>query len=128
MFFNLALTFYLQANNPIKQQIPNAAISVATMVAPTGVSARMEIINPIRAHTTERAPEKIVTFLKLLKIRIAESAGKIISAETSSEPTSFIATTMITAIITAISRLYAFTLLPTALAKFSSKVTAKILL
>ena len=60
--------------------------------------------------------------------RIAESAGKITSAEISKDPTSFIASTIITAVITAISRLYVPALTPVARAKLSSKVTANILL
>ena len=59
---------------------------------------------------------------------MADSAGKITSAEISSEPTRFIASTMTTATMTAISRLYRSAFVPTALAKSSSKVTAKILL
>ena len=47
----------------------------------------------------------IGTLRKLLNIRIADSAGKITSAEISSEPTRFIARTMITATTIAISRL-----------------------
>ena len=48
--------------------------------------------------------------------------------EMRSEPTRFIASTMITAIIMAITRLYTGTCVPIAWAKASSKVTAKILL
>ena len=61
-------------------------------------------------------------------MRMADSAGKITSAEISSEPTRFIASTITTAMMMAISRLYRSAFVPTALAKFSSKVTAKILL
>ena len=59
---------------------------------------------------------------------IADKAGKITRAEISSDPTRFIASTIITAIITAIKRLYLLVLVPVADAKFSSKVTANILL
>ena len=103
-------------------------MSAATIVEPTGVPDMIDIKIPIRVHTTDSTAEHIVTDLKLLKIRIAESAGKIIRAEIKSEPTKFIARTIITAIITAISRLYALDFVPTALAKLSSNVTAKILL
>jgi len=48
------------------------------MVEPTGVPARIEARSPTTVHTTEKAAEKIITDLKLLKSRIAESAGKII--------------------------------------------------
>lgn len=95
------------------------------MVEPTGVPARIEARSPTTVHTTENAAEKIITDLKLLKSRIAESAGKIINAEIRSEPTRFIASTIITAMVTAIKKLYAPTFIPVALAKLSSKVTAK---
>ena len=103
-------------------------MSAATIVLPTGVLARIEITRPATAHKTEIIAEQIVTDLKLLKMRIAERAGKITSAEMSREPTRFIASTIITAIIMAITRLYTGTCVPIACAKASSKVTAKILL
>ena len=105
-----------------------AATSTATMVEPTGVPARMDMSMPAMAHTTENMAENTVTDLKLLKMRIAESAGKMIRADISSEPTRFMASTMITAMMTAIRRLYLSALTPVALAKLSSKVTANILL
>ena len=75
------------------------------MVEPTGVPAKMEMIIPARAHTMDDIAENTVTLLKLLKILIAESAGKIISAEIKSEPTRFMARTIMTAITVAIKRL-----------------------
>ena len=48
------------------------------------------------------------------------------SAEMSSDPTRFIASTMMTATVIAIRRLYRPASVPEARAKFSSKVTAKI--
>ena len=100
------------------------------MVEPTGVpfGAMIEIIMPRAAHTTDRQAEQIVTDLKLLKTLIADSAGKITRAEISSDPTRFIARTMMTAIMIAIIRLYTPDFVPVALAKFSSNVTEKILL
>ena len=83
---------------------------------------------PFSAHKTESTAAQIVTLRKLLNIRIADSAGKITSAEISSEPTRFIANTMMTATMIAIKRLYRPAFVPVALAKSSSKVTAKILL
>ena len=112
----------------MRQHIPKAAASTATMVEPTGVPARIDIMIPEKAHTTERIAAHTVTFKKLLNMLIADKAGKITRAEISSDPTRFIASTMITAMITAIRRLYPLTLVPTALAKLSSKVTANILL
>ena len=85
--------------------IKNAARSAATIVLPTGVPARMEIKRPATEQTTETTAEQRVTERKLLNKRIAERAGKITRAEIKSEPTRFIASTMITAIIIAITRL-----------------------
>ena len=75
------------------------------MVDPVGVPARMEISRPARAQHTESTAEQTVTERKLLKTRMADMAGKIIRAEISRDPTRFIASTMITAITVAISRL-----------------------
>ena len=65
----------------------------------------MEISRPASAQHTESTAEQIVTERKLLKSRMADMAGKIIRAEISRDPTRFIASTMITAITVAISRL-----------------------
>ena len=113
---------------PIRVNAPNAAISATTIVAPTGVLNRIEAIIPQNAQTTEMQAEHSVTDLKLLNTRIADRAGKITSAEISSEPTSVMATTMTTAMMTAMIRFIRLTLVPVARAKLSSKVTAKILL
>ena len=83
----------------------NAPKSAVTIVAPTGVEHNIESIIPVPAHNTDIIAEHIVTLRKLLNILIAESAGNIISADISSEPTRFIAITMIIAVIIAISRL-----------------------
>ena len=103
-------------------------ISVATIVDPTGVPISMERMIPKNAQNTESIAEKTVTLLNVLNILMDESAGKITSAEMRSDPTRFIASTMMTAMITAIRRLYASALVPTLLANVSSKVTANILL
>ena len=100
----------------------------ATMVEPTGVEKRIESRMPVTAQTTEMTAEEITALLKLLKMRIEASAGKIISAEMRSEPTRFIARTIMIAVMTAMSRLYKSAFAPVAFAKVSSKVTAKILL
>ena len=114
-------------NNEMMQNIRNTAISAATIVEPTGVPESIEMKMPEPAHTTETMAEQIITLLKLLNTRIADRAGKMMSAEISSEPTRFIASTMINAVIIAITRLYTFALTPDALTKFSSNVTANIL-
>jgi hypothetical protein len=80
-----------------------AAIFIITIVEPTGVPATMDKSNPIMAHTTERRQAKIVTFLKLLKICIDETAGKIIRAEIKRVPTRFMARTMIRAVTIAMT-------------------------
>ena len=84
----------------------NAAASTATIVDPTGVPANMEMMIPKKAHMTDNSAEHIVTLLKLLNIRMADIAGNMISAEIRSDPTRFMARTMMTAITIAIIRLY----------------------
>ena len=91
--------------SPMSQQIPKTTTSTATIVEPTGVPVRMDISMPAREDTTDRIAESIVTCLKLRKILIADRAGKITSADMSNDPTRFIASTMITAMMTAIRRL-----------------------
>ena len=98
------------------------------IVAPTGVPNIIETIIPIKAHIIEMIAEEIVTDLKLLKTLIEQSAGNIIRAETKSEPTRFIATTITIAIIVASIVLNKSIFVPQATAKFSSNVTANILL
>ena len=88
----------------------------------------MAIRMPVTAQKTEKPQAKIVTILKLLKISIEETAGKIISAEISKVPTRFIARTIITAITDARTIFMSFVLMPHAKEKSSSKVMAKILL
>ena len=90
---------------PTTVQIKNTTKSVATIVEPTGVPAKIEIKSPITEQITEKQAEQIVTDLKLLKILMALRAGKITKAEINKEPTRFIAKTIIIAIITAITRL-----------------------
>ena len=98
------------------------------MVEPTGVPARMAMRIPKAAQTVDSTAEHMVTERKLLKTLMAERAGKITRAEIKRDPTRFIARTITTATVTAISRLYRSAAVPRALAKLSSKVTAKILL
>lgn len=99
------------------QQIPKTIMFEITIVGPTGVPFKTAAIKPKSAQNTEIIAEKIVTFLKLLKIRIALIAGKITRAEIKSEPTRFIERTIIIAITTAITVLYAFEFKPDALEK-----------
>ena len=98
------------------------------MVEPTGVPAKIEIIIPIKALQVESMAEQRVTEKNDLHTLIADKAGKITKAEIRSEPTKFIANTIITAIITAIHILKSFTFSPLALEKSSSNVTANSLL
>ena len=76
-------------------------IFVVTIVGPIGAEIKSAIIIPKNAHITEIIAEQITTALKFLKTRIADSAGKIISAEINKEPTRFIARTIIIAIVIA---------------------------
>ena len=96
------------------------------MVGPTGVEKMIAERIPMIAQVIEIIVERITTRLNVRHIRIEESAGNITSAEMSSEPTRFIARTIITAVTTAMSRLYSEARIPEALAKSSSKVTANI--
>ena len=98
------------------------------MVEPTGVPANMDTNMPKVEQIMENITEQIITDLKLLNIRIADRAGNIIRAEVRSEPTKFIARTITSAVTMAIIILYCPALIPVAVAKLSSKVTANILL
>ena len=89
-------------------------MSIATMVAPVGVEAIIEITIPVTEQKTEIIAEQKTTDRKLLNTRMAESDGKIIRADVSRDPTRFIARTMITDVIMAIIRLYALALVPVA--------------
>ena len=81
------------------------AASTVTIVAPTGVPPRIDMNIPVKAATIDIITEQIVTDLKLPNTHIADRAGKMISADISSEPTRFMPKTMITAMIMAIIRL-----------------------
>ena len=65
----------------------------------------MALIIPTIAQSTEMNAEHITTDLKVRATLIADRAGNISSAEMSSEPTRFIARTIIIAVITAMKRL-----------------------
>ena len=96
---------YAFLNFPAIAKIMKMIMSAATIVAPTGVSARTETRMPASEHPTEITEAQIVTLLKLLKTRIAESAGKMMRAEIRSAPTRFIAITITTAVRIASDRL-----------------------
>ncbi len=83
-------------------QIINPKMSIATIVEPTGVPDKIAMINPLAVQNTEIKAEQRVTLLKLLKILMAERAGKITKAEISREPTRFMAKTIIIAVMIAI--------------------------
>ena len=97
--------FLFVIKNPINEKIRKHDKSIPTIVEPTGVPPTTEINKPEAEQTTEIIAEHIVTDLKLLKIRIALKAGKITRAEIKSDPTRFMASTIIIAIIIAITRL-----------------------
>ena len=96
---------YRARRKPIREKIANTAISATTMVEPTGVPATAATRMPATAQSTEMQAAQIDTVRKLLKTRMADSAGKTTSAEISREPTSYMARTTTTAMITAIRRL-----------------------
>ena len=103
-------------------------MSIQTIVAPTGEPPTIEMKSPRLVHTTENMADETVTERKLLNTHMDASAGNTTSADISNDPTRFIAKTTIIAIIIAIKRLYFFVFIPVATAKFSSNVTANILL
>ncbi len=82
---------------------------------------------PNPAQQTDTTAEQTVTERNVLYSRMADRAGKMTKAEMSREPTRFMASTMTTAMTMARKRLYRWVLVPTALAKSSSKVTANTL-
>ena len=90
---------------PTKKKIAKATMSAKTIVGPTGVPAIIEAKIPVAVQETDKIAEQIVTDLNDLKIRNALRAGKIINAEIRSDPTRFIANTMMTAVTTAINKL-----------------------
>ena len=89
-------------HRPITADVKKKIISKITIVAPGGVDHRIERITPAAAPMTARPAEQNITARKLRNMRIAESAGKMISAETRSYPTRFIASTITTAVTAAI--------------------------
>ena len=75
-------------------QIAKINISITTIVAPTSVPEITETKSPIMVPVIEKMQEKTVTLLKLLKIIIEETEGKIINAEIKRVPTRFMARTI----------------------------------
>ena len=125
----VSLLFYHILNIlPITQLIIYINMYIVTIVEPTGVDANIDMIIPDTAPSTDNAAAYIITDLKLFIIRIADNAGNTSNAVISSEPTRFIANTIITAVITAIIRLYKPAFYPIERVKFSSKVTENSLL
>ncbi len=84
------------------------------MVEPTGDPARIATMMPISELMTEMIAAATVTARKLLNTRIAERAGNTTRADTSRAPTRFMASTMMTATMTAISKLKKVVLIPVA--------------
>ena len=119
---------YLPSAFAVILQIKNAAMSRVTMVAPVGVEKTREHTIPSRAHITPMAAELTIAFLKDLCKVIADIAGKIMSAETRSDPTSLIDMEIITAVRVARRRLHAFAFPPVPCINTGSNVRAKILL
>ena len=75
------------------------------MLAPAGVDHAKLVRIPAKKQVTERTAEKITTFLKLLKMRIALNAGKTMRLEIIMAPIRRIPTTIVSAVKTAISPL-----------------------
>lgn len=112
----------------IHQNKKNTIILIITTLAPVGVAYRYEITIPIKKHIIDIIAEQSVTLLKVLNILIDVSAGNIIRLEIRRAPIIRIPRTIVMAVKNAINMLYMLVLTPVACAKFSSKVTANILL
>ena len=100
--FTCICGLYFLSTGLSRVRITKMIRSAATIVDPTGVPWMIAVTMPASAPRTEMTAEHMDTFRKLRHTCIAEIAGKMIRAEISSEPTRFIASTMITAITTAI--------------------------
>ena len=88
---------------PSKPHIRNVTRSATTMVGPMGEAIKSDAVIPTNAWNKEMQAAQTVTCLNVLKMRIAERAGKITKADTKSAPKRFIATTTVTAVTMAIS-------------------------
>ena len=75
------------------------------MVGPTGVENKIAATMPITAQTTEITAEQRTTARNERNTLMAQRAGKIMRAEIKSEPTRFIAMTIMIAVTMAMSRL-----------------------
>ena len=61
-FIDITLLSYARpVSAPAMQKMPNTAMSVITMVAPTGVPSKMAAIIPASAQKTDTAPAHSVT-------------------------------------------------------------------
>ena len=97
-----------------------------TTLAPEGSSKAYDAAMPSTKHTTDIIAEHTTTDLKLRQRRMLVSAGKMMRLDINSAPIMRIPSTTVTAVRTAIIVLYRSALVPVALAKVSSKVTANI--
>ena len=99
-----------------------------TILAPVGVEYIYDKIRPNHKQIIDTKAELRVTVKNLFAKRIAVNGGKTIKLVISNAPIKRIPTTITNAVKNAITILKPSVLVPVALAKFSSKVTAKILL
>ena len=70
------------------------------IVVVTGSSTKIDIKMPIKEQAAAATAAKIITDLYVLNILIAESAGKMIIAAVSKEPSKFMDIAMTTPVIT----------------------------
>ena len=99
-------------------KIINIKRLTSTTLAPAAVDKKYEHTIPITKLTTATIDEHTITEKNLLHTLIEVSAGKIIKLEISNVPIIFIPITTVSAVSTAITRLYLFALVPVAFAKF----------
>ena len=114
--------------NPTNENTAKQAKFTQTILAPVGVEYWNDTIIPTTKHTTDTITDEIITVLYLLHTLIEERLGNIIKLDIRSAPIIRIPITTVIAVSTARIILYAPAFVPVAFAKFSSKVTAKILL
>lgn len=80
--------------------ITKMAINIKVIVAPGGVPHSYETVNPVNIPVIPTTIPTKITHLKLLLIRMAIAAGRIIIADTSKAPAIGMITAIVTPVIT----------------------------
>ncbi len=101
---------------------------VTTILAPVGISIKHDNISPSKKQNTDIILDDITTCLNFLNILIEDKLGKIIKLDINNVPIILIPMTIVIDVSIASNEFNKLTLVPVALAKFSSNVTVNILL